>query len=167
MEGDVKEARLGETVCEAVGEDASFGPPAGAPDEREAFNLEGEFHEDGLDSVAGVLKGGLRARAGDSEERDVDDAAGEEGDGLEFEYEPGISLSNLEFGQDRLRRTSAASAPSLAGPTEGAPGSASVESAAALLEVETCWPENCLFCGIDYETGESFISSPFFPVVGL
>ena len=86
----------------------------------EDFNLEGEFHEDGLET-SGDLAGSRRVsmievRQDEAEEDEENDRE------LEFDYEPGISLSNLEFGQ---------------------------------ASEEPCWPESCLFCGVDYETGKA------------
>ncbi len=95
------------------------------------FQLEGEFHEDGLDTVQNLSGAAAAAGARNGlQEADVEEdleEGEEEEEGaadLEFEYEPGISLSNLAFGQH----------------------------GAQLLEA-SCWPGNCLFCGVDYETG--------------
>ena len=85
-------------------------------DENEDFNLEGEFQEDDLESSM-ILSGSRRSLARKDEEEEGHESPDAD---LEFEYEPGISLSNLEFGQQ---------------------------------SEEPCWPENCLFCGVDYETG--------------
>ena len=89
----------------------------------EDFNLEGEFHEDGLET-SGDLAGSRRVSMIDVHQIDQNEDDEEENENereLEFDYEPGISLGNLEFGQ---------------------------------ASEEPCWPESCLFCGVDYETGK-------------
>lgn len=107
-------------------EDGETPAIASSSKEDSDFSLEGEFQEDDLESSL-LLSGAQRKSSSHSRiASDLDQEGPEDPDGLEFEYEPGISLGSLEFGQ---------------------------------RSEEPCWPENCLFCGVDYETGKSFLFS--------
>ncbi len=118
--------------------------PKSAGDEAD-FDLSVEFHEEdgGLE-----LRG---SRPNDLNEDEDDDEIGEEAADLEFDFEPGISLGNLEFSQrietETRRRLSLNDLQSLE-------RSSSASVAAMTSSVASCWPESCLFCGIDYETGK-------------
>ncbi len=71
---------------------------------------------------------------------------------LEYEYEPGISLGNLEFGQHPQQPP--ASSPSsvnlLERPRSAANAAYSLSSAADNFK-------HCFFCGVDYESGRTRI----------
>ncbi len=93
-----------ETVVEALGEGRTTVRKEEAVDNAEAeFNLEGEFHEDGLESLR-ELKGRRLPRSPTKtlvipsavvvEEDDLD-GEGEAEAELEFDHEPGIALSSL------------------------------------------------------------------------
>ena len=65
---------------------------------------------------------------------------------LEFEYEPGISLGNMEFGQSAggyrppYQRRSVLYSPA---------ATSSAATAASLFN------QSCFFCGVDYESGRT------------
>ncbi len=169
---------LGEGVGEAVKAKREKKMQSEKEKEKEKaseFNLEGEFCEDGLESLR-ELKGRVPTVApvvpvdldDDDDDDDVDDQ-------LEFDHEPGIALSSLEFGRRRPSTLLLAGSPSSlplspsASAIEGVTtedvtsrATRRVLSASALpmtaAEVEEvadnlCWPDNCVFCGVDYETG--------------
>ena len=72
-------------------------------DDLEGFNLQGEFQED--DITCALLSGGpnIIPRTNSNHDDDDEDTEGDEDDvdGLEYEYEPGISLGNLEFARNQ------------------------------------------------------------------
>ena len=63
---------------------------------------------------------------------------------LEFEYEPGISLGNMEFGQAGGYRPPYQRRSVLYSPA----ATSSAATAASLFNEQSCF-----FCGVDYESG--------------
>ena len=96
--------------------------------DEEEFNLAGEFQEDNLEDSEDLTISQLYVATAAFE--DVDEAPE-----LEFEYEPGISLGNTEFGQAAARSCR----PSLDHSQDLGDGNVAT----------------CFLCGVNYETGRS------------
>jgi hypothetical protein len=126
-----------DNLCKNDDDNEDVGVEVKDNDDDQEFNLQGEFHEDDMET-----SGALHSVASSSPCGMIPSIVVEEVAELEYEYEPGISLSSLEFGSQYQPQP-------LLFQQQGRPASAATAAYSCML-----YENHCFFCGVDYESGK-------------